>query len=188
MGKVRNNQAGFSAVEVVLVLVIVALIGVVGVMVYKNHNKTTDNKTTATTATTKAPASSTSTQTKTTTTPATSTQEGTITGTASYPSEGLPTDEKVCAVDVANSAKVYCDNVGARQGDLKFSIQVPANDYYVYATAEKELPNYKAYYDEYSKCGNSVNCPAAGHQQYIKVTVASGATVDSVDPGDWYNN
>ncbi len=41
MSKLRRNEAGFSAVEVVLVLVIVALIGVVGYMVYKNHNKTT---------------------------------------------------------------------------------------------------------------------------------------------------
>ncbi len=40
MGKLNNNQEGFSAVEVVLVVVIVALIGVVGWLVY-NHHKTT---------------------------------------------------------------------------------------------------------------------------------------------------
>ena len=41
MGKIRSDQSGFSAVEVVLVLVIVALVGVVGFMVYKNHHKST---------------------------------------------------------------------------------------------------------------------------------------------------
>lgn len=41
MGKIRKNEAGFSAVEFVLVLVIVGLIGVVGFLVYKNQHKTT---------------------------------------------------------------------------------------------------------------------------------------------------
>ncbi len=41
MGKFKNDQRGFSPLEVVLVLVIVALVGVVGYMVYKNHHKTT---------------------------------------------------------------------------------------------------------------------------------------------------
>lgn len=40
MGKLKSDERGFSAVEVILVLVIVALIGAVGFMVYKNHNKT----------------------------------------------------------------------------------------------------------------------------------------------------
>jgi hypothetical protein len=42
VGKLQNNEKGFSAVEVILVVVIVALIGVVGWFVYKNHNKTTN--------------------------------------------------------------------------------------------------------------------------------------------------
>ena len=196
MGKLRRNEAGFSAVEVILVLVMVAFISVVGFMVYKNHNKMTSISAT-TTDTTKP---STSTEPKTSTTQATSPQEGTITGNASYPSSGLPSDEQVCAVDVSNIAKVYCDSVGARQPAnnctdlncvppspvLKFSVKVPTGDYHVYATAEKEQPNYKAYYDEYSKCGNSVNCPATGHKKYIKVTVTPNATVENADPGDWY--
>ncbi|MHB1865236.1 MAG: hypothetical protein ACYCPS_03700 [Candidatus Saccharimonadales bacterium] len=40
MGNLKNNEQGFSAVEIVLVVVIVALIGVVGWLVYKNHHKT----------------------------------------------------------------------------------------------------------------------------------------------------
>lgn len=45
MGKLRKNQSGFSAVEIVLVLVIVGLIGGVGFMVYNNHNKKTATNT-----------------------------------------------------------------------------------------------------------------------------------------------
>lgn len=41
MGKIKNNQDGFSAVETVLILVIVVLMGVVGFIVYKNQNKKT---------------------------------------------------------------------------------------------------------------------------------------------------
>jgi len=62
MGKIRKNEAGFSPVEVVMVLVIVALIGMVGWLVYKNHNKTTNNSaTTANTSTTKSTTSTPST-------------------------------------------------------------------------------------------------------------------------------
>ena len=40
MGKLKDGQSGFSAVEGILILVIVVLIGVVGFMVFKNHSKT----------------------------------------------------------------------------------------------------------------------------------------------------
>ncbi|HVC36235.1 MAG TPA: hypothetical protein VNE40_02210 [Candidatus Dormibacteraeota bacterium] len=51
MGKLKNNQSGFSAVEIVLVLAVVVLIGVVGWLVYRNHHKI---NTTAITTTTSA--------------------------------------------------------------------------------------------------------------------------------------
>jgi len=58
VGKIKNHQAGFSTVEVVLVLVVVVVIGVVGFMVYKNQNSKTDNKqsVTETSGTTQKPA------------------------------------------------------------------------------------------------------------------------------------
>ena len=40
MNKLKEDGAGFSVVELVLVIVIVALIGVVGWLVYKSHHKT----------------------------------------------------------------------------------------------------------------------------------------------------
>jgi len=41
MKKIKQNELGFGAVEVILVIVIVVLIGAVGWMVFKNHIKTT---------------------------------------------------------------------------------------------------------------------------------------------------
>lgn len=61
MGKLKNNQEGFSAVEAALVLVIVVLIGVVGFMVYKNHSKTTTDSTAASSTTKPVTKTSTST-------------------------------------------------------------------------------------------------------------------------------
>lgn len=46
MGKLKNDQKGFSAVEAVMLVVIVALIGTVGWMVYKNQHKTAVTTTT----------------------------------------------------------------------------------------------------------------------------------------------
>ena len=62
MNKLKQNESGFSVVEVVLVLVIVVLLGVVGWFVYKNQKKTTPSTTTTVNTTASTPA-------KTTTTP-----------------------------------------------------------------------------------------------------------------------
>lgn len=67
MGKLQNNESGFSAVEAVLVLVVVMLIGVLGYMVYKDHHKTT--ATNPATNSSQTTATGTSSSTKTTTTP-----------------------------------------------------------------------------------------------------------------------
>ena len=51
MGKLRNNEKGFGAVEGLLIVAVVVLLSVVGYMVYKNHNKTTTASVATTTAT-----------------------------------------------------------------------------------------------------------------------------------------
>ena len=56
MNRIKNNESGFSAVEIIMVMVIVGLIGAVGYLVYKNQHKTT--KTVVVTKVVKAPASS----------------------------------------------------------------------------------------------------------------------------------
>ena len=40
MNRIKNNESGFSVVEIVMVIVIVGLIGAVGYLVYKNQHKT----------------------------------------------------------------------------------------------------------------------------------------------------
>jgi len=56
MNKFKNNESGFSVVEIVMVIVIVGLIGAVGYLVYKNQHKTT--KTVVVTKVVKAPSQS----------------------------------------------------------------------------------------------------------------------------------
>jgi hypothetical protein len=45
MKKLRNDQQGFSAVEIILVVAVIVLLGLVGWMVHKNQNKTATAKT-----------------------------------------------------------------------------------------------------------------------------------------------
>lgn len=198
MVKRLKDNSGFSNVVTLLIVFIIGVIAAAGWFAYHLHNTTTNKQPPQTAITSKPQSSS---EPKVTTTPVAVPKDGTITGNASYPSSHLPADEQVCAMNITSPAKIYCDNIGARQPtntctdmscvpptpDLKFTIKVPAGDYYVYATAEKEQPTYKAYYDEYSKCGNSASCPATGHKQYITVTVAADSVVTNIDPGDWYN-
>lgn len=62
MGKLKKNESGFSAVEVILVLVIVAMLGSVGWYVWSNRSKNiTTNTSTSTNASTTKPASTTTT-------------------------------------------------------------------------------------------------------------------------------
>jgi hypothetical protein len=63
MGKVRNNQSGFGALEIVVVLVIIGIIGVMGFMVYKNQNQANPAKSVATSTIKPATASHTKTAT-----------------------------------------------------------------------------------------------------------------------------
>ena len=52
MGKVRNDQSGFGAVEILLALILIAIIAFTGVYVAYNHNNKTTSNTVATSKTT----------------------------------------------------------------------------------------------------------------------------------------
>jgi hypothetical protein len=72
MSKQKNNQSGFSVVEVLLVLIFVAIVVLIGVYVAHNHsNKTTASTTKTSTTSKKASASTTATPPATTKTTAT---------------------------------------------------------------------------------------------------------------------
>ena len=73
MMKLKKNETGFSAVEIILVLVIIVLLGVVGWFVYKNQKKTIPSPTTTANTTASTPAKTTTT---TPTTPVTDPNAG----------------------------------------------------------------------------------------------------------------
>lgn len=111
MGKLRNNEKGFGAVEGLLIVAVVVLLGVVGYMVYKNHNKTT----TPTTA-------STTTSTKTTTTPA----KTTATPTTVDPYAGWKTASTVGNVSVKYpSSWTVKDNSSSNNNRAALTITSP---------------------------------------------------------------
>lgn len=109
---------------------------------------------------------------------------GSITGSISFPSEGIPAME-VCAEDSV-TAKTYCTDEmledAQYQNGMGYRLDVPAGQYTVYA----KLPNdsYKAYYNEFVTCGLSVDCPS---HKAIMVKVTAGNATSKVDPQDWYN-
>jgi len=75
MGKLKNNQKGFGAIEVLLALIFLAIVAFIGVYVAHNHNS---SKTTATTTTSKT---STTAPKTTTATPKTHTSQEAVTFT-----------------------------------------------------------------------------------------------------------
>jgi hypothetical protein len=114
--------------------------------------------------------------------------KGDITGSLSYPGEEIPA-MSVCAVNTTDASKKYC--VDHKPGTATvYDVSAPAGTYYVYASLQSTqgdfTPSYKAYYNKYVTCGMQSSCPAAGHTQYIPVTVTAGMTTDGISPGDWY--
>lgn len=118
----------------------------------------------------------------------TTSTNGQIVGYVSYPSSCTKA-QKVCAVDNADSTKVFCsatttsgcieDNV-----DTSFSIMVPAGEYTVYSSLVSN-PSWRVYYDEFVTCGESANCPVSSHLMHVPVRVVAGSTTPA-RPVDWY--
>lgn len=110
--------------------------------------------------------------------------DGVITGSLAYPSEGIPENMKVCAVEQTSQAET-CTNEQIKSQEepygVSYKIQVPAGTYLVYAQLDDQPP--KAYYSEFVTCGLMAECPS---HEPIPVEVKPGETVNNVDPHDWY--
>ncbi len=114
-------------------------------------------------------------------------QTGTIEGSLSFPSEGIPADLKVCA-ETLLGVQFECTSTHIQDSKYTYGsgykLELPPGKYYVYAQAPSFNSNYKAYYSEFVTCGLSINCPS---HKPIEVEVTSGATLTGIDPQDWYN-
>ena len=122
-------------------------------------------------------------------------QSGKITGKLTYPSEGIPSDMVLCVkVTSLYAEPTYCSNDSAsvlRKAKIAFKlnyraasyeISVPAASYYVYATTS-EMPGIKAYYDDFIRCGMSVECTS---KTPIIVKVKAGQIRKGITVGDFW--
>lgn len=114
-------------------------------------------------------------------------QTGTIEGSLSYPSEGIPQDLQVCA-ETLIGVQFECTSTHIQDSKYTYGsgykLELPPGKYYVYAQVPSFNSGYKAYYSEFVTCGLSINCPS---HKPIEVEVTAGATLTGVDPQDWYN-
>jgi hypothetical protein len=104
---------------------------------------------------------------------------GTLEGTVSFPSEGIPADMEVCATNQGNQQETCTQP----QLSTKYSLKVPPGSYQVFARSKSFNPNYKAYYSQFVTCGLKASCPS---HDPITVAVEAGKIVTGVDPQDWY--
>lgn len=122
-------------------------------------------------------------------------QPGKMTGKLTYPSDAIPTDMILCVTVTSLYAEpTYCSNDGkARLQKAKiafklsyraasYAIRLPAGAYYVYAMTS-EMPDVKAYYDEFVRCGMSVECTS---KERIVVKVKPGKTRTGITVGDFW--
>jgi|GEM_PF-3367775 len=118
------------------------------------------------------------------------TPKGFLTGTLSYPAEGVPPEMIVCADSTAN-ASTYCTyskiNSPVYETGVGYSLPVPAGTYNVYAKVYVPASSnfVTGLYSDYVTCGMKQACTS---HKSINVKVTAGATVKGIDPSDWYQN
>ncbi|MFH1509089.1 MAG: hypothetical protein ABIE68_02920 [bacterium] len=118
--------------------------------------------------------------------------KGTITGSLGYPSEAIPTNMMICAVE-RDTVEEYCTaeqiTDDAYTYGKGYSLVVPEGVYYVYSYVPtlddfgEEVIDYKAYYSDFVTCGQSYECE---DHEPIEIVVTAGTIYSEVDPIDWY--
>ena len=109
-----------------------------------------------------------------------------IEGELSYPSDYLPDDLTVCAVDLATSHETCTSKRVRLKRKLRpagYRLELAPGRYHVYSRT-KDAPGRTAYFTEFVRCGADVSCPS--HERIV-VTLEPGTVVTDVDPGDWYD-
>lgn len=119
-------------------------------------------------------------------------ETGTITGTIMYPSEGIPTDIEIFAIDtttgdIQEAVVTYSDPGEDMSATASYVITVPAGTYYVYGTVDAVTDTngdvWKSYYNQYVVCGMSTSCTDTTK---IAVAVAANEETENITIGDWY--
>ena len=106
----------------------------------------------------------------------------TITGELSYPSDYIPEDMRVCAVETQSQKRNCVARFTTRNGRRLYTLTVAPGSYRVYAETQN-MPGYKAYYTEAVVCGLSVDC--LSHEP-ITLELRPGENRGKVHPQDWY--
>jgi len=123
-------------------------------------------------------------------------QSGKITGKLTYPSDGIPTDMVLCVTVTSLYAEpTFCSNdktsrltaanIAFRLNyrGASYSVSLPAASYYIYAKTS-EMRGHNAYYNEFVKCGMSVECTS---KTPIVVKVKAGQTRSGITVGDFWD-
>ena len=111
---------------------------------------------------------------------------GTIEGSLSFPSSGIPDTLEICAENTKTEESI-CTGEIQKSDDYEYGfgykLELPPGLYTVYA----RLPNdpYRAYYSDFVICGLVASCPS--HKPVV-IEVATNMTLSNIDPQDWYDS
>jgi hypothetical protein len=115
----------------------------------------------------------------------TETAKGKISGDLTYPSSGL-IEVNACAENTTTKETICSPRKNGF--DVKFEIEVPVGEYFVYSTSTF-LENYRAYHDEQVDCAGGFPTTVCTAQfpnpKPIKFKVAQKANVTAM-PWNWY--
>lgn len=182
-----KRQSGSAHIILITVLV-AALIGALGFIFWQNFVQKSDsakNNSATTSDTAKKDEKSTE--------PTTDTDQiagkGTIVGSLTYPSEGIPPSVTVYATNIKTNEEFSTgEHLSGSQYKygVGYKIEVPAGDYYVYAV-KAPGSDQRAYYDNFAECGfaNYDTCKDA--EKKIVVSVQPDQNTKDILVGDWYN-
>jgi hypothetical protein len=117
---------------------------------------------------------------------------GSISGTLSYPSEGVPS-MRVCAEPLSGGPEQCVRTQDAPPAEPRFVIRdLAPGQYHVYAQlADPEslgleaydIARVKAYYTAFVLCGQHASCT---DHALVTVPVSAGEDTGDVEPVDWY--
>ncbi len=114
---------------------------------------------------------------------------GSIEGSVSYPSEGIPDDLEVCAINIStqNIDSTVCTNQFIEDSKFTNGIGYRLNLNPGKYQVEARRPNspLKGLYTQFVQCGQTVRC--TDHTP-IEVQVNPHQINEGIDPGDWYGS